>query len=66
MQRGVSPTEHVFSSEHQDLSSTHLAKEAAEEGAEGSDTGTGGNHDVGGGRVLLGHEHNLYQDCQDF
>merc|ERR1719163_1122053 len=36
-----------------------LAEEAAEEGAEGGDTGAGGNHDVGHVGVILGHEHNL-------
>ena len=36
-----------------------LAEEAAEEGAEGGDTGASGNHDVGHVGVILGHEHNL-------
>jgi len=36
-----------------------LAEEAAEEGAEGGDTGAGGNHDVGHVGVVLGHEHHL-------
>ncbi len=38
---------------------SHLAEKTAEEGTEGGNAGSGGNHDVGGGRVLLGHEHNL-------
>jgi len=36
-----------------------LKEETTDETTEGGDTGTGGNHDVIGGGVLLGHEHDL-------
>ena len=36
-----------------------LGKKTTDESTEGGNTGTGGNHDVIGGGVLLGHEHNL-------
>jgi hypothetical protein len=38
---------------------SHLAEKTTEEGTEGGNASSGGNHDVGGGGVLLGHEHNL-------
>lgn len=37
-----------------------LAEEAAEEGAERRDASAGGDHDVGLGHVVLGHEHHLH------
>ena len=36
-----------------------LEEETTDESTEGGNTGSGGNHDVVSGRVLLGHEHNL-------
>ena len=36
-----------------------LEEETTDESTEGGDTGSGGNHDVVGGGVLLGHEHDL-------